>query len=98
LLGDRELNDKWDAIGCAVTGGHYDPWGVENHALPSEQESGATGAETRHIGCNGNLYSDGPNCASEYVFCDTQMAVVGPDGVLGRGTTIHRNPDQGVAA
>ena len=26
------------------------------------------------------------------------MAVVGPDGVLGRGTTIHRYPDVGVAA
>jgi Cu-Zn family superoxide dismutase len=65
------------------TGGHYNPAG-HDHAKPD--------AVKRHVGDLGNLESDGKGNAT-YKRLDKVVQLSGEHTVVGRGITIHADPD-----
>ena len=70
------------------TGGHFDPAGTMNHALPG------TSDKPHHAGDMGNLEADKEGNAS-YEATLNGITILGRNGILGRGVIVHGSPDDG---
>lgn len=68
--------------GCASTGGHYNPFGL-NHGAPDAAE--------RHVGDLGNVQVSGGKATVAMV--DSQVQLYGETSVVGRACLVHAGQD-----
>ena len=88
--------DISDAATGKATGGHYDPEGNDEHALPEKEEhDGHSHMVTgKHAGDLGNLQADAEGNAS-YSENFENITLTGKNAVLGRGMIVHIKADDG---
>jgi len=64
-------------------GGHFNPGGQPHASRESAH---------RHVGDLGNITAD-ENGVAEFSFVDSELAMEGPDSIIGRGLIVHRDAD-----
>lgn len=69
--------------GCMSAGPHFNPTG---------QDHGAPGDKIRHVGDLGNLIV-GDDRAVNFRITDKQIALTGPNSIVGRAIVVHADPD-----
>ncbi|RUS90878.1 hypothetical protein EGW08_001385 [Elysia chlorotica] len=69
--------------GCASTGGHYNPTGV-NHGAPED--------DVRHVGDFGNL-EQAEDGSIDVTFTDPIASLFGDFSVIGRAVVLHQDAD-----
>ena len=69
--------------GCVSAGPHYNPTN-KTHGSPKD--------EVRHVGDLGNVHA-GEDGVSKIEFTDNQIALVGPNNVIGRTLVVHALED-----